>query len=92
MNTSVSVVMTEADMAQFQKTVAVLLNRLTTVAVPRGGRQEATVGDSVDDAGAVCEDEFCLANGLVGEALIIPLANRKNFYQANSDTAAMPRP
>ncbi len=45
----------------------------------------------MDDDGAVYDDDFCLANGMVGEALTIPSANPKNFYQANSDTAAMPR-
>ena len=45
----------------------------------------------MDDAGAVYEDDFCLDNGLVGEALTISSANPKNFYQAISDTAAMPR-
>ena len=45
----------------------------------------------MDDAGAVYEDGFRLANGLVGEALTIPSANPKNFFQAISDTAAMPR-
>ena len=45
----------------------------------------------MDDAGAVYDDEFCLENGLVGEALTIPSANPKNFHQAISDTAAMPR-
>ena len=45
----------------------------------------------MDDAGAVYEDGFCLGNGLVGEALTIASANPKNFYQAISDTAAMPR-
>ena len=45
----------------------------------------------MDDVGAVYDDSFRLANGLVGEALTIPSANPKNFYQAISDTAAMPR-
>ena len=44
----------------------------------------------MDDAGAVYDDSFRLANGLVGEALTIASANPKNFYQAISDTAAMP--
>ncbi|MXZ86922.1 MAG: prolyl oligopeptidase family serine peptidase [Acidimicrobiia bacterium] len=44
----------------------------------------------MDDAGAVYDDGFCLGNGLVGEALTIASANPKNFYQAISDTAAMP--
>ena len=43
------------------------------------------------DDTAVYEDDFCLDNGLVGEALTVPSANPKNFYQAISDTAAMPR-
>ena len=37
------------------------------------------------------DDDFCLANGLVGEALAIPSASPKNFFQAISDPAAMPR-
>ena len=36
------------------------------------------------------EDDFCLANGLAGEALSIPSANPRNFHQAISDTDAMP--
>ena len=44
----------------------------------------------VDDD-AVYDDDFCLANGLGGEALTIPSANPKNFHQAISDTDAMPR-
>ena len=43
------------------------------------------------DDGAVYDDDFRLANGLVGEALTIPSANPKNFYQAISDTDAVPR-
>ncbi|MCY3633685.1 MAG: dienelactone hydrolase family protein [bacterium] len=45
----------------------------------------------MDHDGAVYNGDFCLDNGLVGEALTIPSANPKNFYQAISDTAAMPR-
>ena len=45
----------------------------------------------MDDAGAVYDDQFCLANGLAGEALTVPSANPKNFYQAISNTAEMPR-
>ncbi len=45
----------------------------------------------MDYDGAVYEDDFCLENGLAGEALTIPSANPKNFHQAISDTAAMPR-
>ena len=41
--------------------------------------------------GAVYEDNFCLENGLAGEALTISSANPENFYQAIFDTAAMPR-
>ena len=37
------------------------------------------------------DDDFCLTNGLVGEALAIPSASPKNFFQAISDPAAMPR-
>ena len=37
------------------------------------------------------DDDFCLTNGLVGEALAIPSASPKNFFQAISDTDAMPR-
>ncbi len=44
----------------------------------------------MDDAEAVYEDGFSLDKGLVGEALTIPSANPRNFYQAISDTAAMP--
>ena len=43
-----------------------------------------------DDA-AIYDDEFCLANGLAGEALTIPSANPRNFHQAISDTGAMAR-
>ena len=43
------------------------------------------------DDDAVHDDDFCLANGLRGEALTIPSANPKNFHQAISDTEAMPR-
>ena len=43
------------------------------------------------DDDAVYDDDFCLANGLGGEALTIPSANPKNFHQAISDTDAMPR-
>ncbi len=43
------------------------------------------------DDEAVHDDDFCLSNGLAGEALAIPSANPKNFHQAISDTAAMPR-
>ena len=43
------------------------------------------------DDDAVYDDDFCLANGLAGEALTIPSANPKNFHQAISDTDAMPR-
>ena len=43
------------------------------------------------DDDAVYDDDFCLANGLGGEALAIPSANPKNFHQAISDTDAMPR-
>ena len=43
------------------------------------------------DDDAVHDDDFCLANGLAGEALTIPSANPKNFHQAISDTDAMPR-
>jgi len=42
-----------------------------------------------DDA-AIHNDDFRLANGLGGEALTIPSANPRNFYQAISDTGAMP--
>ncbi len=45
----------------------------------------------MDDARAVYDGDFCLDNGLAGEALTIASANPKNFYQAISDTAAMPR-
>ncbi|MDE0605009.1 MAG: dienelactone hydrolase family protein [bacterium] len=45
----------------------------------------------MDEGGSVYEDDSCLENGLAGEALTIPSANPKNFYQAISDTAAMPR-
>ena len=48
-------------------------------------------GDAVADDEAVYDDDFCLANGLAGEALAIPSANPKNFHQAISDTDAMPR-
>ena len=43
------------------------------------------------DDGAVYDDDFCLANGLGGEALTIASANPTNFHQAISDTDAMPR-
>ena len=43
------------------------------------------------DDDAVYDDDFCLANGLGGEALTIPSANPTNFHQAISDTDAMPR-
>lgn len=43
------------------------------------------------DDDAVYDDDFCLANGLGGEALTIPSANPKNFHQAISDPGAMPR-
>ncbi len=43
-----------------------------------------------DDA-AIHNDDFRLANGLGGEALTIPSANPRNFFQAISDTGAMPR-
>ena len=42
------------------------------------------------DDGAFYDDGFCLANGLIGEALMIPSANPKNFHQAISDPDAMP--
>ena len=45
----------------------------------------------MDEAEAVYDDDFCLDNGLVGQALTIASANPKNFYQAISETAAMPR-
>ena len=38
------------------------------------------------DDDAVYDDDFCLANGLAGEALTIPSANPTNFHQAISDT------
>ena len=37
------------------------------------------------------DDDYCLTNGLVGEALAISSASPKNFFQAISDTDAMPR-
>ncbi len=37
------------------------------------------------------DDDYCLPNGLSGEALAIPSANPKNFFQAISDTDAMHR-
>ena len=43
------------------------------------------------DDDAVHDDDFCLANGLGGEALTIPSANPTNFHQAISGTDAMPR-
>ena len=43
------------------------------------------------DDDAIHDDDFCLANGLAGEALTIPSANPRNFHQAISDTDAMPR-
>ena len=43
------------------------------------------------DDDAVYDDDFCLANGLAGEALTIPSANPTNLHQAISDTDAMPR-
>ena len=43
----------------------------------------------IDDE-AFYDDDFCLVNGLGGEALAIPSANPKNFHQAISDTDAMP--
>ena len=48
-------------------------------------------GDAMTDDDAFFDDDFCLANGLGGEALTIPSANPKNFHQAISDTGAMPR-
>lgn len=42
------------------------------------------------DDDAIYGDDFCLENGLLGEALTIPSANPKNFYEAISDTAEMP--
>ena len=42
------------------------------------------------DDDAVYDDDFCLANGLGGEALTIPSANPRNFHQAISETDAMP--
>ena len=45
----------------------------------------------MDEDGAVYKNDFCLENGLAGEALTIPSANPKNFHQAISDTVAMPR-
>ena len=45
----------------------------------------------MNDDVAIYDDEFCLANGLAGEALTIPSANPRNFHQAISDTGAMPR-
>ncbi len=50
----------------------------------------APVRESVTDDDAVYDD-FCLANGLGGEALAIPSANPTNFHQAISHTDAMPR-
>ena len=38
----------------------------------------------MDEDGAVYDDDFCLENGLDGEALTIPSANPKNFHQAIS--------
>ena len=43
------------------------------------------------DADAVYDDEFRLVNGRKGEALTIPSANPKNFYEAISDPGAMPQ-
>ncbi len=43
------------------------------------------------DDDAVYDDDFCLANGLGGEALAIPSANPTNFHLAISHTDAMPR-
>ncbi len=40
---------------------------------------------------AIRRDGYRLTNGLAGEALTIPSANPRNFHQAISDTAAMPR-
>ena len=48
-------------------------------------------GDAMTEDGAVCDDDFRLADGVGGEALTIPSANPKNFHQAISDTDAMPR-
>ena len=55
------------------------------------GAPGAEGGDAVTDDDAVHDDDFCLANGLGGEALAIPSANPKNFHQAISHTDAMPR-
>ena len=53
-------------------------------------RDEAA-GDEAADSDAVYDDfyddDFCLTNGLVGEALAISSASPKNFFQAISDTA-----
>ena len=42
------------------------------------------------DDDAIRGDSFRLDNGLAGEALTIPSANPRNFYQAISETEAMP--
>ena len=55
------------------------------------GAPGAEGGGAVIDDGAVYDDDFCLANGLGGEALTIASANPTNFHQAISDTDAMPR-
>ena len=55
------------------------------------GAPSAVEGDAVIDDDAFYDNDFCLANGLGGEALTIPSANPTNFHQAISDTDAMPR-
>ena len=55
------------------------------------GAPGAEGGDAVTDDDAIYDDDFCLTNGLTGEALTIPSANPKNFHQAISHTDAMPR-
>ena len=54
------------------------------------GAPGAEGGDAVTDDDAIYDDDFCLTNGLTGEALTIPSANPKNFHQAISHTDAMP--
>ena len=58
---------------------------------PKNLRSGHRTLQAVTDDDAVYDDDFCLANGLAGEALTIPSANPKNFHQAISHTDAMPR-
>ena len=50
----------------------------------------ASDDDTATADDAVHEIDFCLSNGLVGEAPAIRSANPTNFHQAISDTDAMP--